>query len=217
MRLPDSFALWVIDDDETWLSVVETALSRAGWNVQSFASAAAFKSALETASPGCMIADLHIGADDGLALIEHVHASSWPAPAILLSGNLSPRLTARAMRAGVAMAIEKPVAMPDLIQETTAAMRQAESLVAHFTRQEAARQALQRLSEGQRDVLRELLACRPHKQIASQLDIALRTVEKRKREIFEKLSVDTFAELLSLVQLANFRQPTYPPFTYSLN
>lgn len=52
-------------------------------------------------------------------------------------------------------------------------------------------------------MLRELVECRPHKQIANRVDISLRTVEKRKKEIFERLNVGTFTELHGLLQLAD--------------
>ena len=49
----------------------------------------------------------------------------------------------------------------------------------------------------------ELIECRPHKQIANRVDVSLRTVEKRKKEIFERLNVGTFTELLGLLKLAD--------------
>jgi two-component system response regulator FixJ len=203
MRLPDNLDVWIVDDDDATLATLHHALSRCGWDVFAFPSVERLKANLAVASPGCVISDLCIGEEDGLALIQHIHESVWPAPSILISGCLSPTLAARAMRAGVSMVVEKPFSLESLVSEVAAALRQAESVRSQISRQVAARQALSCLTVGQVEVLQQLIDGRPHKQIAARLNIALRTVELRKKQIFEKLQVETFTELLSLVHFSD--------------
>jgi FixJ family two-component response regulator len=122
---------------------------------------------------------------------------------VLISGHLTPTLTVKALRQGAVTVVEKPIRMEQLCEEVGfARSRGLEILKTHYHR-EAAREALDALPEGHRAVLRELVECRPHKQIANRVDISLRTVEKRKKEIFERLNVATFTELLGLLQLAD--------------
>lgn len=47
---------------------------------------------------------------------------------------------------------------------------------------------------------------KPNKTIAHQLDIAVRTVEKRRRAVFNKTGADSVAELVRLVIDANLEQ-----------
>lgn len=202
MQLPSTMDVWVIDDDESIRESLEAAFTHAGWSTLAFSTVEEFKEQLEQTSPGCIVADLHLGEDSGMELIRYTHQTAWPAPAILISGQITPTLTVKALRQGAVTVVEKPIRMDDLCEEVNLArVRGLEMLKAHYHR-EAAREALDSLPEGHRAVLRELVECRPHKQIANRVDISLRTVEKRKKEIFERLNVATFTELLGLLQLA---------------
>ena len=202
MQLPSTMDVWVVDDDEAILESLEIAFNRAGWNTLAFSCVADFKAQLEDVSPGCVVADYHIGDDSGMELISHVHEVAWPAPSILISGHLTPTLTVKALRQGAVTVVEKPIRIDDLCVEVEMARHRGLEMLKAYYHREAAREALDSLPDGHRAVLRELVECRPHKQIANRVDISLRTVEKRKKEIFERLNVGTFTELLGLLQLA---------------
>jgi FixJ family two-component response regulator len=208
MRLPSTEDLWLVDDDPAILELLADALQRQGRRVCTLASAGQAEQELLTSVPAVLVVDRMLGADDGMALIDRIHAAAWPAPAILISGNITPTLTAQAMRAGVGMVFEKPFAVEELIPEVDSAFERSAAAVEYLQRRNAAQQSLSALSDGHRAVLWELVACRPHKQIASRLDIALRTVEKRKKELFERLGVETFTELLTLLQAAGVEAPS---------
>jgi two-component system, LuxR family, response regulator FixJ len=203
MQLPSTMEVWVIDDDEAILESLETAFTRSGWNTLAFSRVAEFKSQLELTSPGCIVADFHLGDDSGMDLIRHVHEVAWPAPAVLISGHLTPTLTVKALRQGAVTVVEKPIRIDNLCEEVELARNRGLDMLKAYYHREAAREALDSLPEGHRAVLRELVECRPHKQIANRVDISLRTVEKRKKEIYERLNVATFTELLGLLQLAD--------------
>ena len=196
--------VWVVDDDASIIESLAIAFSNAGWNPQTFSSVQQFKRRLETMAPGCVVADMQIGDDSGLDLIKHVHATSWPAPAVLISGHLTPTLTMTALRHGTMTVVEKPFAIEQLCAEVGLARCRGAELLKAIHHREAAREAIDALPDGHRAVLRELVECRPHKQIASRVDISLRTVEKRKKEIFERLNTTNFVELLNLLKLAGW-------------
>lgn len=200
--------VWVIDDDETILESLEAAFTRAGWTTLTFGNVGEFKAQLEVTAPGCIVADLHIGSDSGMDLIRYVHDVSWHAPAVLISGQLTPTLTVKALRQGAITVVEKPIRIEQLCEEVDLARGRGLEMLKAYYHREAAREAVDSLPEGHRAVLRELVECRPHKQIANRVDISLRTVEKRKKEIFERLNVATFTELLGLLQLADVALPS---------
>lgn len=98
MRLPPTMDVWVIDDDETILESLEATFTRASWSTLAFQNVDDFKTQLESTAPGCIVADLHLGDDNGMDLIRYAHEVSWPAPAVLISGHLTPTLTVKALR-----------------------------------------------------------------------------------------------------------------------
>ena len=204
MHLPSAMDVWVVDDDASILESLEFAFSNAGWNPQTFSNVGQFKTRLETMAPGCVVADMQIGDESGLDLISHIHATSWPAPSVLISGHLTPTLTMSALRQGTMTVVEKPFALEQLCEEVELARCRGAEMLEAYHHREAAREAIDSLPDGHRAVLRELVECRPHKQIASRIDVSLRTVEKRKKEIFERLNATNFVELLNLLKLANW-------------
>lgn len=203
MQLPPTMDIWVVDDDESVLESLEAAFVRQGWSTVAFSNVHDFNQQLETSSPGCVVADLHIGEASGMELIRHIHDVAWPAPAVLISGHLTPTLTVKALRQGAITVVEKPFGIEEMCCEVDLARSRGLEMLKSLYHREAAREAIGALPDGHRAVLRELVECRPHKQIATRVDISLRTVEKRKKEIFERLNVGTFTELLGLLQLAD--------------
>src|SRR5690606_32723977 len=145
------------------------------------------------------VVDLLLGDEDGLELTNHIHQNAWPAPAVLISGSLNPALSVQAIRNGCVAVLEKPFRMPVLCQEVSTACRLAMERAEFLRQRMAASDAWDDLSPGHRDVLKLLVECRPHKQIARELGIALRTVEKRKKDAFERLGVETFTELIRIM------------------
>ena len=208
MRLPSADDLWIVDDDPSTLELLEESLQRGGRRVRTFDSAAGAEHELLTTAPKVVVVDRTLGAADGLELINRIHATTWPAPVILISGNITATYTAHAMRRGVSMVFEKPFALEELIAEVDEAFERSASAIECIESRIAARQSLSALPEGHLAVMWELVACRPHKQIASRLDIALRTVEKRKKELFERLRIESLADLLTLLQTAGVEPAT---------
>jgi DNA-binding NarL/FixJ family response regulator len=60
------------------------------------------------------------------------------------------------------------------------------------------------LNEQELTILKLLVSGMPNKNIASQLRVAMRTVEKYRRTLFDKLGVDSAAEATRVWVLANW-------------
>jgi FixJ family two-component response regulator len=216
MRLPTALSVWIVDDDPMLLESLQLAFRRQGWPVETFQSASQARHRLQLESPGCLVVDLQLGADNGIELVRQLREASWPAPAALMSGHLNIHLAVEAMRGGVNIVVEKPFALEHMMREVGGLLAVAAAERDRLQRRLDARQMLAALNPGQRAVLNDLVECRPQKQIASRQGIAVRTVEKRKREIFDRLKVKTFTELLDLVELADARPPVATPMATAM-
>lgn len=207
MRLPTGLPIWIVDDDPILLDALQFALRRQGWLIETFQSASQVRHRLLGDAPGCLVVDLQLGDDNGMTLVQQVREATWPAPAILMSGHLNIQLAVQAMRGGMNVVVEKPFMLEEMAREVATLLEAAAAELAKLQRREEARRSIEALTSGQQAVLNDLIECRPQKQIASRQGIAVRTVEKRKREIFDRLHVKTFTELLDLVLLADARTP----------
>jgi FixJ family two-component response regulator len=202
MRLPSEFAVWSIDDDAFSHKIIHEALDGQSTPLVSFRSAHDVEQRLDSDVPACIVAAA-TGEVSGLAMVRRIHDASWPAPAILACRGVRPMEVVQALRAGVMSVVEKPLDLVAVRGELLDAIDRARTLADHLRRRHAAQQSLASLPDRYQSTLDELIQCTPQKLIAGRLNIALRTVKKRKQEIFEQLGVETYAELLSLVHLAH--------------
>lgn len=62
------------------------------------------------ASPACLVTDLVLPEVDGIALLREMRARGWAGPAILMSGHLTPNLSAMAEEVGFNVILPKPLA-----------------------------------------------------------------------------------------------------------
>ncbi|MGE0761515.1 MAG: response regulator transcription factor [Pirellulaceae bacterium] len=183
MRLPVASDVWIVDDELPTLNFLARALQGDGRSVVCCSSADELRARLIHDVPACLVTDLRLGVQNGLDLVYELWRTVWPVPSILISGHLNIPLAVEAVRSGLLSVLEKPVSMELLRQEVGTALQKARDKVDQLCRQQLARDRLARLSDSHRQVMQHLLLCTPHKCIASRLQIALRTVEKRRQEI----------------------------------
>lgn len=71
------------------------------------------------AAPDCLIVDYCLEESDGIAMLASLRAGGWEGPAILISAYGSTELGARAIDAGFALVLEKPLRDHALVDAVT--------------------------------------------------------------------------------------------------
>ena len=105
------------------------------------------------------------------------------------------------MSAGAVDYIEKPYSDDSLFKAIEAALARAGNADIGRETAEAA-ERIATLSPREREVLDALVAGRPHKVIAFDLGISVRTVEVHRARMMERLGVRQFAQAIRLSVLA---------------
>jgi two-component system, LuxR family, response regulator FixJ len=108
-----SHVVAVVDDDLAVLESLKFLLETAGYTVAAYNSATAFL-ADRTTSPACVIVDHHMPAMSGLELVAHLRQEAAGVPVLMITGNPSAAIVARANQLGVAV-LEKPPTEADLL------------------------------------------------------------------------------------------------------
>jgi FixJ family two-component response regulator len=156
--------------------------------------------------PACLIVDWQLRGRDGLEVIAQCQ-QQWPdAPVILISGHATVPVAVSAMRQGVVGVLEKPVRPAELVREIKTALAHSQTRCAADEERRTARQQIEGLTEQERTILKLLVSGTPNKNIAGQLRVAMRTVEKYRRTLFDKLGVDSAAEATRVWVLANLER-----------
>lgn len=105
----------IVDDDEAVREATGALLASVGYGVSAYESGPAFLDAARQAMPDCVVLDHQMRGVTGVEIAEGLAAARARTSVIMISGNLSDAVRARAENAGVAAILEKPFSDDALI------------------------------------------------------------------------------------------------------
>jgi two-component system response regulator FixJ len=192
----------VVDDDPAVRRSLERLLDAAGFHVVSYQSPAAFLNAASGLSAGCVLLDIRMPGVDGLEVQARLNRLRVNLPVIVMTGHGDVPSAVRAMKAGAVDFLEKPFDDETLLNAIGGAFAKASRLIGGDREAVRAAQRIATLSPREREVLDALLAGRPNKVIAFDLNISVRTVEVHRARMMERLGIKQFADAIRLAVMA---------------
>jgi two-component system, LuxR family, response regulator FixJ len=199
---PKAAQVYVIDHDAASRDKATALVRKLGFIARSFDSTESFLSEYDERRPTCIVADMGTPGKSGIDLLLELRSRGLTIPVIILTAPGDTRATVLAMKSGAFTSLDKPCDEYDLKETVHIALHEDKKRSEEDKRRHEARYRLNQLTTQERNVLRQLLAGTAHKVIALRLKIGLRTVEARRKSLFEKAKVDSIAELVKLVMLA---------------
>ena len=192
----------VIDDDPHILVSLCELLEMEGYACEGYPSATAYLQVLSFnrqnfAGPRCVLCDVKLPDMDGLQLQRRL-AALGRTPMLLMSGDSGANEAVTAFRAGAVDFLIKPIEVDVLLQSVAKALRLSTSRQQVERRHTDVTRRIQVLTPREREVARYVASGSTNKDIANQLDIALRTVKLHRHRVMEKLGVDTLADMVRL-------------------
>lgn len=187
----------VIDDDAGLREALAFLFEVNGVDADFHVSADAFLEALPVAS-GCVLTDIRMPGRTGLELVQELKARGVDLPVVVMTGHGDVPLAVEAMKAGVVDFIEKPFGDDVLLKAVRSALIHLKSdcgATEGDTR-------LSGLSPRERDVLEGVVAGKPNKVIAHELEISPRTVEIYRANLMTKTGARNIAELMRIALAA---------------
>jgi FixJ family two-component response regulator len=194
----------IIDDDASLRKSLARLLKTHGYATDVFESASAFLATDLAGRTGCIVLDLHMPGLDGLRLQERLVAAGCAMPIIFLTGRGDIPSSVRAMKAGAADFLTKPVDEETLLQAIGKALAENRRRNEELARIESVRRCIASLTDREREVMGHLITGALNKQIGGELDIAEKTVKIHRGRVLEKMGVSSIAELVRLCALAGF-------------
>ncbi len=192
----------VVDDDPAVRRSLERLLDAAGFHVVSYQSPAAFLNAASGLSAGCVLLDIRMPGVNGLEVQARLNRLRVNLPVIVMTGHGDVPSAVRAMKAGAVDFLEKPFDDETLLNAIGGAFAKASRLIGGDREAVRAAQRIATLSPREREVLDALLAGRPNKIIAFDLNISVRTVEVHRARMMERLGTKQFADAIRLAVMA---------------
>ncbi|WP_255407763.1 MULTISPECIES: response regulator transcription factor [unclassified Achromobacter] len=189
-------AIFLVDDDAMVRHALARLLRTAGYRVAAFSSAAEFlEFPLDAAFPACLVLDVRMPDLGGLDLQRELNATSASLPIIFITGHDDTATTVRAMKAGAADFLAKPVEDTDLLLAVEKALHNARQALARRAELAEFRQRLDRLTPREREVLALLLNGLLNKQVAGELGISEKTIKVHRARVMEKMAAHSLVEL----------------------
>jgi len=113
----------IIDDDEPVRDSLSALLVSAGYAVSAYECCEGFLESKDVAAADALVLDQHMCAMTGVELVERLMADGSTTPIIMISGNLTPAVESRALRAGVIDVLEKPLSDDQLLDSLRRALK----------------------------------------------------------------------------------------------
>ncbi len=190
--------VFVVDDDELMRTSICALACSMGIRTEAFCSAEEFLENYVDGRPACLVPDVRLPGMSGLELQEKLRELDVHLPTIVITAYASIPLTVRAMQGGALTLLEKPFGDNELWDAIRKALAEdAEQRATHEHRREL-RRRIELLTPTQREVMDLIVDGKSNKWIAKELDLGIRTVESRRREVFEQMQAESVAELVRL-------------------
>ena len=190
--------VFLVDDDESFLTSVARLFRASGMLVAPFSSAAEFLAQRPPEAAGCVVTDLQMPGMSGIELQEALAKSKNPLPIVFLTAQGDIPTSVKAMRHGAEDFLTKRAPDEELIAAVNRALeRDARDRKVRNRRREL-RARFETLTPREREVLAHVLRGELNKQIAHTLGIAERSVKRHRTSLMHKLQVQSVAELAQL-------------------
>jgi len=188
----------VVDDDISVRESLELLIQNEGWQAALFESAQEFLARLPTAVPNCLILDINLPDLSGLDIQQRISDEKSSIPIIFITGYGDIPTSVRAMKAGAAEFLTKPLNDEILIEAIRDAVRRSQ---ANLKRDGAQRQLQERfglLSKREREVMDLVVKGFMNKQVGFELGISEITVKAHRGKVMEKMHAATFVDLVNM-------------------
>ena len=199
----EAATVFIVDDDGDVLRSMRYLIESIGLRVETFASAQEFLDAYRPDVPGCLVVDVRMPGLSGLDLQDELRERGAEIPVIVITGYGDVSMAVRAMKAGAAEFLQKPVSDQVLLDHIqTAIARELDRYRSQAERREiAARFAT--LTPREREVLEHVVTGVPGREIAAKLGVSPKTVESHRAKVMKKMQAGSLLRLARMVMQLN--------------
>ena len=190
--------VFVVDDDGCLSETVEALIGDAGWRTETFGSARDFLARPPSREPSCLILDIDLPDLDGLGLQARVADERPGTPVIFVAGRSEVAQIVRAMKAGAADFLAKPLCEVALLRAVRSAIHRSETTLLDEAQRQRLSDRYASLSPREREVMTLVVAGRLNKQVGGDLGISEITVKAHRGRVMAKMQARSFAGLVTM-------------------
>ena len=199
--------VYVVDDDPSVRSALENLISSHGLRVETFPAAQDFLRGCPPDAAGCLVLDVQMPGLSGLDLQRELKEAGIHLPVIFITGHGDIPTSVRAMKAGAAEFLTKPVGEQELLDAISQSVER--DRVARDGRTELAdlRARHDQLTPKEREVMRLVVRGLLNKQIAFELGNSEITIKQHRGQVMQKMRADSLADLVRMAEKLGIDAP----------
>jgi FixJ family two-component response regulator len=202
--------VFVVDDDVSVRESLELLIQFAGWQPETFASAADFLARPRSATPSCLVLDVSLPDLNGLELQKLLGAERTDMPIIFITGHGDVPMSVQAMKAGAVEFLTKPFDDEALLSAIRHSLKRSAAVLNDQVEMAALRKNYESLTPREQEIMRCVVAGMLNKQIGLKLGISEITVKAHRGKAMQKMKADSLADLVRIavkLGLAPARNP----------
>jgi two-component system response regulator FixJ len=207
MGTPDELTVHIVDDQQQIRELVSSILDTVGLLCVQWDQPSALLSSFSRHKIDVLVVDVRLVGMSGLELVRQLRERGLRAPVVFISGVSEVPVAVEAMKLGAHDFLQKPFTAQALIDAVQAAHTQHHQRAGREAQVARARAQVAKLSPREREVFLAVVAGKPNKVTASEMNLSEKTVEEHRRHVMTKLAVASLADLVKLAVLAGLCDP----------
>jgi FixJ family two-component response regulator len=189
--------VFVVDDDISVRESLELLIRCAGWQPETFPSAAAFLAHPRVRVPSCVVLDVALPDLNGLDVQQRL-VDRPEMPIIFITGYGDVPMTVQAMKAGAVEFLTKPFDDDVLVSAIGHALERSRTALDHEAELRALRDDYASLSRREREVMALVVAGLLNKQVGWELGISEITVKAHRGKMMRKMKATSLTDLVKM-------------------
>jgi FixJ family two-component response regulator len=187
---------YVVESDAVSRLWCEDLLRSMGLEVAGFSKADDFLRDVDVSRPCCLVLEALLPGMSGLALQQHLNEQCMRIPLIFISAYADVATAVRAMKAGAADFLEKPLKASVLLDAVQQALGRDRNRAQGIAYQQEVQGLMGRLTPREGEVLQLIMTGLSNKEMAKKIGVSPKTIEAHRANLYSKMRADSLADLV---------------------
>lgn len=191
--------VFVVDDDAALRESIVEVVSSLGFSVTGCGSASELQELAPQQHTGCILLDIRLPGQDGLAVHDWLKVSGIRLPVIFISGQADVGTAVHCMKAGAVEFLVKPFGEMQLRRSVSDAVALSRKQFCRSESEDLVRNLVSSLTPSEKVVANLIAKGLTTKMIAAELERSENTIKIHRHRIFTKLMVGSAASLANII------------------